>query len=349
MTTAAPTVRFVEPAEGAFSLTLPAGWVAQGGVSRAPGASPRPWYRAVSPGGGAELRGGDPRLPPSFVDPRFASMMGMFPPPGAVPRPYEPPTYFAEGYARQFARERGASGFAVTGVRDAATIVGDDPRPDARARTQLLLQQGAELAGVTFACPDRGLSGLVDVIIVRMMMPTGLAWMPFVTALAGPSDAWPHARATLLHIARSWQENPAWGQLQKQLQQAQHQMAMDTIAAGTRVLQVQAQSGMEAIAAHAERARIAAQASAETNATQMQGWQAQERADDERQRRAVNAVRETVDLQDPATGQVYRGAPAGFATYWTDGADRVVASQGQENPDPTRFTQAQDLDDRRKP
>jgi hypothetical protein len=68
---------------------------------------------------------------------------------------------------------------------------------------------------------------------------------------------------------------------------------------------------------------------------------------DERQRRAVNAVREEVDLYDPATGQVYRGAPAGYATYWTDGAERVVASAGHDNPDPTRFTQAEDLDELR--
>lgn len=349
MTADAPRlVRFVEPTEGSFSLLLPAGWRAQAGVTRAPGAAPRPWYRVLSPGGGAELRSADPRIPPSFVDPRFHPM-GMLPMLGGAPRPYLPPAHFAEEYARQFARERGASSFAVTAARDVAAIFRDDPRPEVQARARLLLQQGAELAGLAFACPDRGLSGLVDVFILRMMMPTGLAWMPFLTALAGPTDAWPHVKATLLQIARTREESAAWQQAQANLQQAQHQMAMDTIATGTRVMQVQAQSGMDAIAAHAHRAHLAAQASAEASAAQSQAWQAQQAAGDERQRRAVNAVRGTVDLHDPATGQVYRGAPAGYATYWTDGAERVAASAGHDNPDPAHLTQAEDLDDRRGP
>ncbi len=342
---AAPLVRFVEPAEGAFSLSVPEGWAVMGGVSRAPGASPTPWYRVVSPNGGAELRSGDPRMPPSFIDPRYG-VMGMFPMPGAVPRPYEPAAHFAEGYARQLARERGASAFVVSAWRDVDTVLADEARPDVRARAVSLVQQGADLAGVAFACPDKAESGVVDVITLRMMLPTGLVWMPFFTATIGPAATWPHARATLLHIAFSKQENPEWQKLQSDLQQAQHQMAMDTIATGSRVMQIQAQSGMESIAAHAHRAHIAAQANAEASDAQARGWQAQQRADDERQRRAVNAVRETVDLYDPASGRVYRSAPAGFDTYWTDGVDRVVASDARDNPDPTRLTELHDLDRR---
>lgn len=336
-------VRFVEPTEGAFSLVVPAGWRAQGGVVRGPG-DPRPWYRVMSPGGGAELRGSDPRVPKSFVDPRYGTM-GMFPMPGAVPRPYAPPAAFAETYALGFALERGAPGLTVTGRRDAEAMLRDDPRPESRPRVQMMLQQGAEFAGVTFVCPERGLSGLVDVVQIRAMMPVGMVWSPFVTALIGPTAQWAHVEATLLHIVRSYVTDPAWQRLQTQLQQAQHEMAMETIATGTRVLQTQARSGMEAIQAHAQRAHAAAQASAEVSAMQADAWRAQQAADDERHRRAVNAAQETVDLRDPTTGQVYRGAPAGYATYWTDGAERVVASEGSENPDPTRLTQAEDLDD----
>lgn len=56
-------------------------------------------------------------------------------------------------------------------------------------------------------------------------------------------------------------------------------------------------------------------------------------------------MRETVDIYDPSSGQVYRGAPAGFTTWWTDGVDRVVASEGHDNPDPSRLTRAENLDD----
>ncbi len=335
-------VQYTEPSEGAFALLLPEGWSVQGGVARG-AADPRPWYRVLSPGGGAELRGSDPRVPPSFLEPSFGAM-GMFLP-GMVARPYAPPAAFAEEYARHFARERGAGAFTVTALRDPETILREEPRPDARARAQVLLQQGAAFGGVAFDCPDRGLSGLVDVITLRMPGPMGLTWMPFLTALAGPTAQWAHAKATLLEVARSYKTNPAWQQHQNQMQQMQHQAAMDQIHTGTQVLRMQHQSAMEAIGAHAQRANIAAQANAEVSAMQSQAWRDQQASGDEMHRRAVNSIRETVDLHDPTTGQVYRGAPAGFATWWTDGADRVVGSHGHENPDPTRYTQAENLDD----
>lgn len=339
-------VRFVEPTEGAFSLVIPEGWRIDAGVVR--GASdPRPWYRLRSPGGGAELRGSDPRVPTVFQAPGF-DPMGMFPTPGVAVRPYAAAVAFAEEYARFFARELGASGFAVMARRDVEAVLRDDPRDDARTRTHQLLQMGAEIAGVEFECTDLALRGVVDVINLRFPLPFGMRWSPIVTALVGPTQAWPHVRATLQHVAASYRTDPAWQQRQSQWQQAQHQMAMDTIAAGSRVMAIQAQSGMDAIAAHAQRARIAAQTSEAVGAMQSASWREEQSSREEAQRRAVNAVRETVDLVDPATGAVYRGAPAGYASYWTDGGDRVIASDGHENPDPARYSEAMDLDAHRR-
>jgi len=337
-------VRFVDPVEGSFSITHPEGWRASGGIVR-DGSVPRPWYRVQSPGGGAELRGSDPRVP-SFVDPSTSvmGMMGM-PMPGVALRPYTPPGFFAAEYARHLARELGATGFQPTGHRDVETMLREDPRPESRPKVYAMLQQGAELAGVTFDLPDIDRRGLVDVLTLRMPGPMGLTWVPFVTVLVGPAREWEHVKATLLAICRSYATNPAWQQMQTQMQNAQHQMAMDSIETGNRILRMQAQSGMEAIAAHAQRANISAQASQEVGAMNTDAWRAQQASGDEMHRRAVNGVRETVDVYDPASGNVYRGAPAGFATWWTDGADRVVGSTGNDNPDATRFTQAVDLDD----
>ncbi|MDB4932031.1 MAG: uncharacterized protein JWM10_4515 [Myxococcaceae bacterium] len=336
-------VRFVEPTEGSFSLTVPAGWPAQAGVVR-DGSEARPWYRLLSPGGGAEFRGSDPRVPLAFIDPSTA-MLPVMPMPGLALRPYAPPRYFAEEYARHFARESGATSFQVTGHRDVEALLRDDPRPATRPRLLSMLQMGADFAGVEFALPGQGRRGIVDVLTLRVPSALGLRWSPIVTTLVGPAAEWEHVKATLLAICRSYETSPAWQQMQSQASAMGHRMAMDTIAAGNRVLAMQAQSGMEAIAAHAQRARIAAQANAASGDAQMAGWRAQQASGDEQQRRAVNAVRETVDVYDPATGQVFAGAPAGFATWWTDGADRVVGSTGQENPDAARFHRAADLDD----
>lgn len=339
-------VRYTEPTEAAFSLQLPEGWHVEGGVARG-SSDPRPWYRVVSPGRGAELRGSDPRVPPSFLQPSFAAMGMMMP--GVVLRPYVPPEVFAEEYARHFARECGAGAFRVTAMRDPETILADDPRPETRPRVQLMVQQGAVFAGVAFECPDRGLSGLVDVFTLRMESFMGLNWSPFITALIGPSAQWPAAKATLLRVAHSYKTNPEWQQRQSMMMQMQHQATMEMIHTGTQVMQMQHQSGMEAIRAHAQRAAISAQTSAEVSSMQSQSWRDQQASIDEMHRRSVNAVRETVDLYDPATGQVYKGAPAGYETWWTDGADRLVGSHGHDNPDPSRFTRAENLDDVRGP
>lgn len=343
MSQRAPWVRFTERTEGAFTLVLPADWSAQSGVVRG-AMDPRPWYRVLSPGGTAEVRGSDPRVPKAFV----ASPYGfpMMPMPGIVPRPYVPPEVFAEEYARAFAHELGAQAFVRTGVRDVEAMLAGDARPTTRPRTQTLLAQGAAMAGVSFACPDRGISGIVDVCTLRVDSPMGLVWMPIVTALRGPTEAWPHAQVTLRGIAQSYETSPAWQQGVVTTQRQQHHDAMAAIETGNQILRMQAQSGMEAIHAHAQRAHMAAQTAAEVDALRDQGWRAQQAANDERQRRAVNAVREAVDLYDPSTGEVFRGAPAGYASWWTDGASVVVGSHGDENPDAARLRPLEDLDHR---
>lgn len=331
--------RFTEPAEGAFSLALPPGWRAQGGVARN-GTDARPWYRVLSAGGGAELRASDPRVP-TFI----ALAWGAMPMPGMVPRPYLPARGFAEEYARHFARERGAAQLAVTAWRDLDAMLRDDPRPDTRAKSLQMLQMGSDFGGASFACADRGLTGVVDVVTFRFEGLGGLVWSPFVTAMIAPTDAWPEASQALRWIARSYAASVAWQQHQSALQRMGHEAAMETIRAGTEVLRMQAASGMEAIRAHADRARIGADASASVSDAQARGWASQQASIDEGHRRAVNAVRETVDVFDPATGTVFRGAPAGPSRWWTDGVDRVVGTDGPENPDPSRLRAAADLDD----
>lgn len=331
--------RFTEASEGAFSIEIPDGWEAQAGVVRVGDA--RPWYRARSVGGGAELRVVDPRWPLSFLDAPFGFMP--FPMPGVVARGYVPPPPFAEEYAHAFSRERGARRIEVTSVRSAEGIIADDPRPDARARAAQMLQLGAELGGVEFVCPDANARGLVDVCTLRMPGPFGLIWTPFVTALMAPMASWPHALATMLHVVRSYRADPLWERRRQQVQSAQHEAAMESIRVGTAVMNMQAQSGMSAIQAHAQRAAISHDAFTSAGDAQVRGWQSQQASLDESHRRAVNVIREEVDLYDSSTNTVLRGAPAGFQSYWTDG-EGVVASRGHESPDPTRMRPLEDLD-----
>jgi hypothetical protein len=54
---------YAEPTEHAFSLELPQGWTAQAGLKRLPTGEIRPWLRAVSGAGDAEVFIGDPDVP----------------------------------------------------------------------------------------------------------------------------------------------------------------------------------------------------------------------------------------------------------------------------------------------
>lgn len=332
--------RVVEPTEGAFSITVPDGWRVQAGIARQ-GAEPRPWYLVQSPGGGAELRAIDPRMPASFIDAPFGAMLL----PGMVPRPYLPPEMFAEEYARHFARERGAASFEVITRRDLDAMVRDDPRPDAGARAQMLVAGGAVLGGVEFLSPDRGRRGVVDVVTLRMPMMGALAWTPMITAYDGPAAEWLAARDTLLRIVRSYVSNDAWQQRLRMNMQAQHEATMAGIRTNGAVLQMQAQSGMEAIHAHAARAHASAQTAAEIGEMQSAGFAARQASLDESHRRAVNGVREVSDLYDPVSQQVLRGAPAEVPHWWSDGAGRVVGTDAAQNPDPSRLHRLENLDD----
>jgi hypothetical protein len=54
---------YAEPTEHAFTVELPEGWPAQGGLRRLTTGEVRPWLRASAPDGSAELFIGDPDVP----------------------------------------------------------------------------------------------------------------------------------------------------------------------------------------------------------------------------------------------------------------------------------------------
>lgn len=62
---------YAEPTEHAFTVELPVGWPAQGGLKRLSTGEVRPWLRASAPDGSAEIFIGDPELP-DFTPPTSA-------------------------------------------------------------------------------------------------------------------------------------------------------------------------------------------------------------------------------------------------------------------------------------
>lgn len=320
--------RFVEPSEGAFQLWLPDGYRAEGGVLR--GAhEPRPWYRVESEGGGAELRSGDPTLVPSFFAP---SGPMMFPMPGVVLAPVAHPMAFAEHYARGWGA-RFSANLRVVSTRDAALLRAERPDAAAQGRFDQMLAMGCLAGGVVALDDALGWCFEVDVFVVAVTGVMGTQWSPFVTGRRGRSAAWAHIRASLVAIERGATPNPRWQAMVQQTQQIQHAMQRENIETQGRIANVYAQMGRDAIAAHAARASASHQNMQAMHDASRAAWAAEGARSDDAQRDRVLQIRDEVDLVDPQGGGVFRGAPAGFDRYWSDGHGTVVAG-GHEAPGP---------------
>lgn len=339
-------VRWREPQWGAFSLVVPEEWKVDGGVVDG-GSEKRKWFRLRSPGGRAELRAVDPRLPLWFVEPSWS--MSPFGAPWAMPgvpvRPCVAPEVFADEYVRGFAVERGDPGVTPERARTTEEILAEETDPEKNYKLRHLLQLGALLGGVDVSLRASGQMCRVDVLCLRMPSAMGVLWAPLVTAMAGPAESWREVSSTLRALAKSFTANPDFDRFVAENQRAHHEAVMSSIATNTAIATMRHQSAMEAIHAQGERARISADTNAAVSQLQFDAWRENSARQDEMHRRAVNAVRETVDVVDPSTGVIYTGAPAGFETYWTDSATHtVIATNTHENPQTGRFTEAIDLD-----
>jgi hypothetical protein len=82
---------------------------------------------------------------------------------------------------------------------------------------------------------------------------------------------------------------------------------------------------------------------------QSEGWWAGQRSNYESHRRTIHGINETADVYNHQTGQTHYGVQGGYNTYWVDQSGNVVGSQGYENPDPSRYQSATNLDDLNRP
>jgi hypothetical protein len=95
----------------------------------------------------------------------------------------------------------------------------------------------------------------------------------------------------------------------------------------------------------ADRARIAADASAYVSDLNHASFMNRQRASDEMHRRTVNAIGERADIHNPATGHTTYGVSNQANHYWVDAFGNTVGTDRDQNPDPSRFTRGQNLDD----
>lgn len=267
--------------EQAFSIQVPRGWKTYGGLFRYSNIDARLLVDMTSPDGLTNFRVGDSTIPPY-----------------RVPGPFLPPGPGVASYAagNVFATKYGQARFASM-CQGLQLIKGDAIAPKYHpAQEGISRTTGGE---AFFSCTKNGASMDAYVYAETMLMGpggSGSSWL--VVALASvisPADQASAEGSMLKHVGDSLVMNPAWTQMQNQL----NNQAIQQINASTRAT---------IAVTNAENARERAMISALQN----------DSFND-----VINGVQAT---QDTATGQRYIAPLGKGGTQWVDGNKTVVES-----------------------
>ena len=216
---AAPSVRwatFSDPVEHAFTIELPAGWSARGGVRRMSAVEVRAWAAATSPDGSIELFFGDPDVP-IYTQPSPLLRAGGF---------HEGMVY-SPGYGQQFvvmAYRAGAAFASEWGSGrigkgcGGVTAIGARPLPQATRQIDMAYAAGGvrthiEAGEANFDCTQRGIPAKGYVFAATELVETQGSALWNVKVLAGfiaSAARAPDAAALLSHAVASFRIDEAW-------------------------------------------------------------------------------------------------------------------------------------------
>jgi len=207
---------YAEPTEHAFTVELPEGWPAQGGLRRLTTGEVRPWLRASAPDGSAEIFIGDPDLPdftpPTTVLADAGLTEGRIYMPGEGRALTVSPFHEGQAFAAEWGRGK------LGGHCDQVTPTGGQSLPDASvalagadgpppART--LVKAGE----TRFSCRYRGQPAQAYVFAATGLDSRGPfeVWdVRVVGGLIAQLDRRTIAVAALSHAARSFAPDTEW-------------------------------------------------------------------------------------------------------------------------------------------
>ena len=206
-------VQFQDPFEHAFTVDVPKGWSARGGLFRLGYSDARPMIDLVSPDGRTNIRLGDVAIPAYFV-PNQLHREGEVYDLGAQAQLTVARYRSGQEYAAAYAQSRFKSDLreslspqpidSAPVVRD---YVPDEITPQKSSQGQAAYQCGSG--------PDAE-SGYV---YARTSLYQGFWTVPALGSIAAPAGQLPLARAILLRCSQSFRISPEWRQHQKQLDQ----------------------------------------------------------------------------------------------------------------------------------
>jgi hypothetical protein len=199
--------RFVDPSERAFSVEVPAGWSAEGGLTRVSAIDCRPWVRVTSPDKLICAFVGDGEICPSTMPTAQLSSLGfgigakyM----GGQILPYIPARNFAEKYAR----------LKLKPYMQNIEIVDEGNHPDIAQIVNGSVQcTKSECASIKLTGNVGNLPAVgyyLAATKATVMSGTGMWWVTLIAGEISSARQEGAGLAVLLRMLQSFQYDPAW-------------------------------------------------------------------------------------------------------------------------------------------
>jgi hypothetical protein len=313
-------VRWTDPREGAFSISVPAGWKVTGGAYRLSATDVRPSVAMLSPDG-IRISFSDPNIG-TFTQPtQMLSYAGLGE--GATTSIGDGTILQIRSFlsGQQFAREYVER--SLPPVCGAVSVTASNDRDDLRggyaqqAEAEEITGGQLSVGDVTFTCAPGGRSLTGYYVAVTMIPLPGRSPLWYVYRLFGylaPSERQQEAATIGDQVVRSWQVNPEWTAREKQI--AAEAVQQDNL----RSQQIRSR----ALAAIAEDLR-------QTTEIVTSGYWARQKVYDEISRKRENAILGTVDVVDPASGRQYK-IEYNSDYHWMDDQGNIAGTLTATSP-----------------
>lgn len=304
-------VSFQDPFEQAFTVEIPQGWTARGGLFRMGYSDERPMVDVTSPDGRINVRLGDVAIPAYAVPNQYHNQEGSIDDLGLqaqlVFAHYRTGPEFAVSYShvRFYEICREASGDASNADFSVPDYIQSD-QPVTNPST----------GAIAYRC-GTGPKERIAFAFARTVTLGNIWTVPTIASFLSPPDKVALARAVLLHCAQTFKLTPAWIEKQKQMdtyalqyQRARQQQRMQALAQQVQQFQAQMQAMRDQVSAF-ERHQAAQSA-------QVEGF--------------TQALRGVTPTIDPYTGEAKEVWTGTKSNYWENGVGQVVNSTNAPAP-----------------
>lgn len=206
-------VWFQDPIEHAFSLDVPKGWIAKGGLFRMGYSDARPMVDMQSPDGRINVRLRDVSIPSYFVPNQFHPREGEIYDLGAQAQLTVARYRSGQEYAALYAKSRFRSA-----CQSLTTQPSDTPAPLKDFLPEDVSPIQSTVGQATYRC-ESGQGPRVAYVYARTSLYQGFWQVQTLASLIAPADLLAPARGVLQRATESFKLSPQWVQYQKRMDQ----------------------------------------------------------------------------------------------------------------------------------